>query len=130
MKVKIYEGESLGLLKELLHLYAVDYFCDNYEFGGLMWDDWEGGFMLPYQSKEVISTSFFGMFKKYKYNVDTWNIVAGYLNGRNTDVSGYRLLETTRGIIRAITVAENLGGSIELNLNEISIVEDIIRYKG
>lgn len=130
MKVKLYEGSSLETLKELLYLYVVDYFCDKYEFGGLMYEDWEGGFMLPYDSKEVINESFFGLFEKYKYNVDTWNLVDSYLYKDNTDVYGTRVLERARGIIKTIKVAEKLSGSVELNSDEVYLVDNIINYGG
>lgn len=130
MKVKLYKGHSLEALKELLHLYVVDYFCDSYEFGGLMYDDWEGGFMLPYESKEIIGKSFFGLSKKYKYNVDTWSLVNSYLYKDNTEVYGKRFLERARGIIKATKVAEKLSGSVELNSDEVYLVDSILNYGG
>lgn len=129
MRTKIYKGEEVNKLKELLDKNAVDYFFLEYNFGGLMYDDWDGGFALPYTSRELISSGFLGMNKKYKYEVDTVKLIKEYLSGEPCKFYGKRDIDIIRDIYKAIAVIEAIGGELELNIREFSVVRDIIVWK-
>lgn len=126
MKTKVFKGESIDKLKKLLDTYADNYFISEYEFGGLMYDDWEGGFMLPYLSREVVSTSWFGLVKHYKHEVDINKWVNQYLSGEPCNFSGRRDIEVIRNLYKAIKFVNMIGGEIELSTKEFAVVRDII----
>lgn len=129
MRTKIYKGEEVTKLKELLDKNTVDYFFLEYNYGGLMYDVWDGGFALPYTSRELISSGFLGMNKKYKYEVDTVKLIREYLSGEPCNFYGRRDIDIIRDIYKAIAVIEAIGGELELNIREFSVVRDIIVWK-
>lgn len=129
MRTRIYEGDSVIKLKELLDNCAVDYFLLEYEYGGLLWKGDENKFLLPYTSKTAISNGFLGLFKKYKYEVDTRKLIEQYLSGEPCDFYGKGDIEVARDLYKAIKFVRVLGGEIELSVREFAVVRDIIIWK-
>lgn len=126
MKTRLFKGESADKLKQLLDTYACTYFLLEYEFGGLMYDDWEGCFMLPYLSRELIGTSWFGLVKHYKHEVDTNKLIEQYLSGEPCEFYGKRDIGIVRDLYKAIKFINVTGGEIELSTREFAVVRDII----
>ena len=129
MRTRIYEGDSVIKLKELLDNCAVDYFLLEYEYGGLLWKGDENKFLLPYTSKTAISNGFLGLFNKYKYEVDTVALIQQYLSGEPCDFYGKGDIEVVRDLYKAIKFVRILGGEIELSTREFAVVRDIIIWK-
>lgn len=126
MKTRVFKGESVDKLKQLLDTYACTYFLLEYEFGGLLAYDCNNDFMLPYLSRELISTSWFGLVKHYKHEVDTNKLIEQYLSGEPCEFYGKRDIEVVRDLYKAIRFINVTGGEIELNTREFAVVRDII----
>ena len=126
MKTRVFKGESVDKLKQLLDTYACSYFLLEYEFGGLLSYDCNNNFMLPYLSRELISTSWFGLVKHYKHEVDTNKLIEQYLSGELCEFYGKRDIEVVRDLYKSIKFINVTGGEIELNTREFAVVRDII----
>lgn len=126
MKTRVFKGESVDKLKKLLDTCACTYFLLEYEFGGLLSYDCNNDFMLPYLSREIVSTSWFGLVKHYKHEVDIIKLVNQYLSGEPCDFYGKRDIEIIRNLYKAIKFISLTRGEIELSIREFAVVRDII----
>lgn len=130
MRVNLYSNSQKEKLKVLLDEWAVPYFLSNFKYGGFMYEDFEGNFLLPYKDKAVESTSFFGLIKKYEYQVENLeHHIKDYIKSNECCFYGNSQLETVRRVFQAIDVIDGIGGELQISEEEIEVIARIEKFK-
>ena len=120
----VIKGSGLEAVKEKFLNNAVDYFKNNYKYGGFMYENFELEFLLPYSSKRLIKTHKF--FKEWEYTVDLDSLLFDYIFKKDESYFGKRDLETAKNIWVSICMAQDTGGELILDTKEITLLDDII----
>ena len=126
MQVSI-KGSDLNTVLYSLLDNAVDYFKSNFKYGGFMYEDFEGSFLLPYTSKVIVKNRL--LSKEWEYEVDLDSLLHDYIFKGDRSYFGNRQLETARDIWVAVCLAQDIGGELRLDAKEITLLDDIIRER-
>lgn len=123
MQVSIKGSDLNAVLYSLLDN-AVVYFKNNFKYGGFMYEDFEGGFLLPYTSKVIVKNRL--LSKEWEYEVDLDSLLHDYIFKGDSSYFGNNQLETARDIWVAIRLAQDTGGELWLNTKEVTLLHDIM----
>lgn len=123
MQVSI-KGSDLNTVLYSLIDNAVDYFKNNFKYGGFMYENFERDFLLPYTSKVIVKNRL--LSKEWEYEVDLDSLLYDYLFKGDSSYFGNRQLETARDIWVAVRLAQDTGGELWLNTKEVTLLNDIM----
>ena len=123
MQVSI-KGSDLNTVLYGLLDNAIVYFKSNFKYGGFMYEDFEGGFLLPYTSKVIVKNRL--LSKEWEYEVDLDSLLHDYIFKGDSSYFGNRQLETARDIWVAVRLAQDTGGELRLDTKEVTLLHDIM----